>query len=959
MAPPPAADPVVARTEAFLREHYPECVLIPTKSNDPTAPADKSKQPLWCHAGVATDVLWKDWERRGRAKCAKGAVIILRAGLIVLDFDDVDMADVFVAGCPAMATTAIQETANGRHYFFRRTPDCDTVKLYDKARCLTLADGEPMLLDIKTVCATRSGGAISVYPSPGKRWLRPPYEHPPIDLPKSLLDVIVACHKDMGRRGQVPRAPASASASAYSADEPYPTANRDEVRALLMECVDVKRADDYNEWLRVGMALRNEHPSLLGVWEEFSRRCATKFDKNVDACDDKWMTFGRLPDACRPVMLGTIHAWAKADNPGRYAAITGRAPEAVLRWDLPMLPSSPPPEPVVDIADAPAAADDDTISIASASSSQLTATSSCEMTRALKLSTTYDWLSRPTSDGHIRLTAPKCRECLVKPGVRHDDAGTDSVLIKPTLRGNKRMCLICGCAGVMTHPSAQVVNAVFAMLQQMGIVERPPETLTEFETLRDHMLDVARQHRYMKVAAARRVYAPVPGCPCAYVPLEDVGEFGQFINHVFRDNALFHKTVKHYDELMAYLVKINPPHLPELKVDRGLLSFANGVLILDRGELVAHDAPEVQGRVARNHIPCDYTGSHDTPLVDLILARQFGHQPRVIDTLHVLLGRLLFRVRQHDNWQVVPLLVGEAGSGKSTLLNVVSALFDPASVGEIDCNNEKAFGLQDKYAKELLTVSDMPQRMSDHLPQEQFQKMVSGDHVQVSVKYGTAFSLKWDVPMLFAGNQLLDYKDDAGQTSRRVVPFYFRSGVGGATITTLEDDIKAAELPNLVAKCLSKYLTAAREHGHRRSFWDWCPDEMREAKDEALAEANHLYRFLTADPDETSSRSKRVVVRQVQGAVTQWPDLKAAFQAYMRYKHPSVKCEALSTSNTGVFQRLGYQVRHVNVCKACGAEGGSCCDQYTRANRGKQWRIYDMELVRTVVGGDSLFALGD
>lgn len=954
--PPPAADPVVARTEAFLREHYPQCVLIPTKSNDPAAPASASKQPRWPHAKVATDALWKEWERCGRANCAKGAVIILRAGLIVLDFDDVDLADVFVAGCPAMATTAIQETAKGRHYFFRRTPACDAARLYDKARCLTLADGEDMPVDIKTVCATGTGGAISVCPSPGKRWLRPPYEHPPIDLPDSLLTVIVACHKDLGRRDHTSRASTSAAstASPYSASEPYPAASRDQVRALLMECVDAKRADDYDDWLRVGMALRNEHPSLLGVWEEFSRRCAAKFDKNVDACEGKWATFGRLLGACRRVTLGTIHAWAKADNPGRYAAITGRAPEAVLRWDLPMPPPSPPPpEPIADDAD------DDAISLASATSSQLTATSSSEMTRALKLSTTYDWLARPTPDGNIRLTAPKCRECLVKPGVRHDDAGTDSVFIKPALRGNKRMCLVCGCAGVMTHPSAQVVNAVLAMLQQMGVVERPPETLTEFETLRDHMLDVARQHRYMKVAAARRIYAPVPGCPCAYTPLEEVGEFGQFINHVFRDNALFHKTVKNYDELMAYLVKINPPHLPELKVDRGLLSFANGVLVLDRAQLVAHDAPEVQGRVARNHIPCEYTGSHDTPLVDLILAHQFGHQPRVIDTLHVLLGRLLFRVRQHDNWQVVPLLVGEAGSGKSTLLNVVSALFDPASVGEIDCNNEKAFGLQDKYAKELLTVSDMPQRMSDHLPQEQFQKMVSGDHVQVSVKYGTAFSLKWDVPMLFAGNQLLDYKDDAGQTSRRVVPFYFRSGVGGATITTLEDDIKAAELPNLVAKCVSKYLTAAREHGHRRSFWDWCPDEMREAKDEALAEANHLYRFLTADPEETSSRSTRVVVRQVQGAVTAWTDFKAAFQAYMRFKHPSVKYEPPSTSNASVFQRLGYQVKHVHVCKACGAEGGSCCEQYTRANRVKLWRIYDMELTRTAVGADGLWALGE
>ncbi len=949
MAPPqPAADPVVARTEAFLRAQYPECVLIPTKSNDPTAPADKSKQPRWCHAGVATDWLWKEWERRGRANCAKGAVIILRAGLIVIDFDDVGMADVFVAGCPAMATTAIQETSKGRHYFFRRTSECDKAKLFDKARCMTLEDGDPMPVDIKTVTATGSGGAISVYPSPGKRWLRPLYECPPIDLPDALLAVILACHKDVGRRDQVPRAPVPAQ---YSADEPYPAASRDEVRALLMECVDAKRADNYDDWLRVGMALRNEHPSLLDVWDDFSRRCAAKYERDVDACDAKWTTFGRLPVACRRVTLGTVHAWAKADNPGRYAAITGRAPEAVLRWELPMPPPSPPREPIVDAVGA-AAADDDVISLASASSSHLSASSSSEMTRALKLSTTYDWMARPTSDGNIKLTAPKCRECLVKPGVRHDEAGTDSVFIKPALRGNKRMCLICGCAGVMTHPSAQVVNAVFAMLQHMGVVERPPETLTEFETLRDHMLDVARQHRYMKVAAARRIYAPVPGCPCAYVPLEEDGEFGQFINHVFRDDALFHKTVKHYDELMAYLVKINPPHLPELKADRGLLSFANGVLVLREARFIPYADAEavsgVQGRVARHHVHSPFTGSTDTPLLDAVLRTQFPDDD-VVRVLYAMIGRLFFPIGELDTWQVMPFLIGTSCTGKSLLLDVVAALFKPAAVATLSSNHEQVFGLAGKVDAELIIGRDLPREMNAVLNQELFQCMVTGERVSIPRKHLDALDVEWRVPLLFASNWFPGWRDSSGQVSRRIVPFQFNTVVREPDGSLLAR-IKAQELPALAVKAVRAYLNAVRAHAN--VFWTWCPAPLRGAQQALAASGSVARQFLTLatlDDDERDTGLQFRYLKRADGWAVSVAAVKKAYDAFAMAL-PSEARVVKDAMDDAALTRAGFELQSgVNCCHACGHKrppGGAerCCAAFAADKRQKKRAVVGTRL---------------
>ena len=53
-----------------------------------------------------------------------------------------------------------------------------------------------------------------------------------------------------------------------------------------------------------------------------------------------------------------------------------------------------------------------------------------------------------------------------------------------------------------------------------------------------------------------------------------------------------------------------------------------------------------------------------------------------------------------------------------------------------------------------------------------------------------------------------------------------------------------------------------------------------------MAEGNLVYQFLVAGPDDSSSLRTRHFVRQIPGAITEWPALKSAFDAYVRYKHP-------------------------------------------------------------------------
>ena len=70
------------------------------------------------------------------------------------------------------------------------------------------------------------------------------------------------------------------------------------------------RSDDYNAWMEVGMCLYNINDSLLSTWIEFSKR-SVKFGSGE--CEQSWSAFN-----LRIMGIGSLHRWAKLDNPTGY-----------------------------------------------------------------------------------------------------------------------------------------------------------------------------------------------------------------------------------------------------------------------------------------------------------------------------------------------------------------------------------------------------------------------------------------------------------------------------------------------------------------------------------------------------------------------------------------------------------------------------------------------------------------
>ena len=81
----------------------------------------------------------------------------------------------------------------------------------------------------------------------------------------------------------------------------------------LIKLLDTYRSDTYKEWLDVGFCLKNIDENLLIDWIEFSKQ-SKKF-KNGE-CEKLWKSFKR-----GKLGIGSLHMWAKNDNPEKYSDI--------------------------------------------------------------------------------------------------------------------------------------------------------------------------------------------------------------------------------------------------------------------------------------------------------------------------------------------------------------------------------------------------------------------------------------------------------------------------------------------------------------------------------------------------------------------------------------------------------------------------------------------------------------
>jgi hypothetical protein len=325
-----------------------------------------------------------------------------------------------------------------------------------------------------------------------------------------------------------------------------------------------------------------------------------------------------------------------------------------------------------------------------------------------------------------------------------------------------------------------------------------------------------------------------------------------------------------------YLANCRDLQFQALKKDRHVFSFRNGVYLApcDRFFRCGTDAFRTlpEGLAAAKYFDADFpldaapepehpatwyisrfetlAGSSDAPDVGDWYAIETPNMQKILDFqrldeatcrwMYIMLGRLLYGVGELDNWQVIPYIKGMASSGKSTILTRVARMFyDLEDVGTLSNNIERKFGLSALHDK-LLFIG--PEIKSDiQLEQAEFQSVVSGEALQLAVKFQTAQTVQWSVPGILAGNEIPGWVDNAGSINRRILLFNFGYKVDRGDME-LGKKLEA-ELPALLVKCNRAYLQAVSSFA-RDNVWLHVPASFHRAKEELSESVNSMVSFV-------------------------------------------------------------------------------------------------------------------
>lgn len=377
---------------------------------------------------------------------------------------------------------------------------------------------------------------------------------------------------------------------------------------------------------------------------------------------------------------------------------------------------------------------------------------------------------------------------------------------------------------------------------------------TPMQNLLLFMLDGAMEKRYRK--SNGWMYEPVYIDGMNTHAWKPVVEIKDFVYSMLHKETCWEQWcnatasgMKNISAAIEYLTNCQDYQLPELKKQRGVYAFRNGVYMCREDAFRPFDSgPPLSDDVVACKFVDDQFVDHQcdwrmipTPYLQSIMDYQ-EFPPDVCVWMYVMLGRLLYPLNELDSWQVIPFYKGQASSGKSTIiLKVCKMFYDAQDVGVLSNNIERKFGLSAFYDKYLFVAPEIKSDLG--IEQAEFQSVVSGEDLQVNVKHKKAFATTWTVPGALAGNEVPAWADNSGSVQRRVLLWEFAKGVTNGDMKLGEKLQK--EMPLILQKCNKAYLEMAGKHSHV-NIWTVLPAYFMETRNQLAQSVNSVEAFLAS-----------------------------------------------------------------------------------------------------------------
>jgi hypothetical protein len=375
---------------------------------------------------------------------------------------------------------------------------------------------------------------------------------------------------------------------------------------------------------------------------------------------------------------------------------------------------------------------------------------------------------------------------------------------------------------------------------------------SDLQKLIVYLLDICMERGYRKYGGS--LYSPIIVDGHKTHAYERVCETKEFVHAECKKelnlDAFLQLTKVNTMTLVDHLNSCNDIQLPFLKKDRSVFSFRNGLYMCRTDTFVEYDrvSEVVKGEVvSSNYFDKEFDPSLiDVPWKDIPTPNSekiFYDQKMEIEVRHwvyIVAGRMLYELKERDDWQVIPMLLGVAGSGKSTITDMlIGSIYDRVDVGVLSNNCEPQWAVSGLIGKLIWITPECKADFS--LEQAIFQSMVSGERISVSEKFKTPYSTQFRIPGFLSGNVMPDWEDHSGSIQRRMLIFKFSEKIEEHDMM-LGQRIRD-ELPTFIVKANKAYREVSEEHG-AKNIWTILPKTFIEVNADTMAEKNPVELFI-------------------------------------------------------------------------------------------------------------------
>lgn len=232
-----------------------------------------------------------------------------KSNITVIDIDDMTVPhNVELSALCDRHCKLIQETKKGRHYFFKYTP------------AFTDKNSKKLKFDIKTESSTSNPGLIMVAPS----WYKigeQQYDYKfitPLVAPEEMPLEVINKIQSLITKNIEGASKELLSESGHHEDIPI----TESIIVRLLEGLSQERAEEYDDWIRIGLILKNSGFAEK-LYHKFSKRSVLYSAPEVA---NKWNSFPTKRNGA--VTMRTLWWWLKQDNEALFKELSAEARES-------------------------------------------------------------------------------------------------------------------------------------------------------------------------------------------------------------------------------------------------------------------------------------------------------------------------------------------------------------------------------------------------------------------------------------------------------------------------------------------------------------------------------------------------------------------------------------------------------------------------------------------------------